>query len=277
LIELIAVGDPDAAAGFYDARSPSVREYCSEICSPELIDEATLGAFVDFLARVGVASSEADADDLLRKATRGAAASRMHLPEPHEPACRSIPELIAARANGELPHGDGPITEHLKRCSACRRAARRLADAEDALARNPTEQPPQHVRAAWLQLAARTAPTAEPASGDELSRGAKTERTAAEPVGAERVSPWLPAKEAVEPSLAEEISAESSPEEAGSPAEEAGSPAEEAGSAERPLQEPVVPPTPEPIVVRRRRGGLVGAARRVLARRVTDEGHTSRG
>ena len=157
LKQLMARGDRDAVAGFYDARAPSVREYCAELCAPELVDEAALATFVAFLGRVRDAPQDADADDLLRRSTRVAAASRA----PASEGCDGVAELVAARANGELPHDERTLARHLERCDHCRRLVDRLAQAEDALVRTPTQPPSEEVRTAWLAIASRE----EPVSG----------------------------------------------------------------------------------------------------------------
>ena len=89
LLGLIATGDIDAAAGFYDGRAPRVREYCLQLCQEELVDEATLAAFADFRARAANLSPDIDADDVLRRAARAAAAARFDLRDPRSDACRA--------------------------------------------------------------------------------------------------------------------------------------------------------------------------------------------
>jgi hypothetical protein len=158
LIGLIVAGDGDALAGFYDARAGSVHEYCAEVCAADVVDDAVLATFVDFLGRARAAAPGADPDDLLRKSTRTAAASRIQFAGAREAACRSTAELVAARANGELPHDERAINDHLDSCRSCRRLAQRLVEGEDALIRPAAEPPPERVRAAWLEIASRSAP-----------------------------------------------------------------------------------------------------------------------
>jgi hypothetical protein len=235
LVDLILSGDQDALAGFYDGRAPSVYQYCAQICPSQQVEEAVLASFADFLGRVRAAGSEADLDDLLRKSTRSAAASRMRVPKSRDPVCRSMPELIAARANGELPHGEGPINAHLETCRSCRQTAQKLVDAEDALAQPATRQPPEEVRTAWLLIA---------------TTGAETER-AVEPA-AEAPAPEPPA-----PPPAPEPPAPP-------PAPEPPAPPPAPEPPPTPAASEPGPPAPsEPVRVRRRRGGLLGAARRV--------------
>jgi hypothetical protein len=162
LREVIVAGDRDAAAGFFDGRGAMIREYCDELCSPPLVDDAVIAAFSDFRGRLIMAPADADLDDLLRKATRSIAATRMdvHAATDRERdrraisgTCLALPELLAAHRNGELRHGDEPIRQHLRDCRVCQYTEERLANAEEAFTRTPSGQPPQRVRDAWLGLA----------------------------------------------------------------------------------------------------------------------------
>ncbi len=187
LLGLIAGRDPDAAAGFFDAHAPGVRRYSKWVAPPERIDEATLAAFVDFLGRVAAAPPGADLEDLLRKATRSAAASRAEVTGAREPECHAMPELLAATINEELVRDDAPLRAHLKRCGHCRQTAERLAQADGAWITSAGEAaPPEHVRSAWLELMGSepSAPEVTPASEAE---------DAAEPEPAPAVEPELPA------------------------------------------------------------------------------------
>ncbi|HWF33907.1 MAG TPA: hypothetical protein VG295_01000, partial [Solirubrobacteraceae bacterium] len=102
--------DPEALAEFYDRNAGNVREYCALICPEQFVDEATFVAFRDFLARMVDADGEDDLDELLWKATRGAAAGRAEVggeDGAHGGAatatCLAMPELLAAYVSGELP------------------------------------------------------------------------------------------------------------------------------------------------------------------------------
>jgi hypothetical protein len=222
LVDLILSGDQDALAGYYDGRAPSVYQYCAQICPSQQVEEAVLASFADFLGRVRAAGADADLDELLRRSARSAAASRMKVAKSRDPVCHSMPELIAARANGELPHGEGPIKAHLEDCRSCRQTAQRLIDAEDALVQSATRQPPEEVRTAWLLIATKRT------EGDRLADAPPRDEPAAE-------TPEPPTPE---------------PERPPTPA-----------AAEPPPPAPT--PVPQPVRVRRRSGGLLGAARRV--------------
>jgi hypothetical protein len=170
LAALIRDGDPDAVAGFYDGRAGSVREYCASLCPAGLVDEATLAAFVDFLGRLENAGDDADLDELVLQATRTSAAGRARILGPpsavrrllghggqagSQPECRSMPELLAAEANGELPAEQHAHREHLNECRVCRVTEARLREAEWGFIRQPEGQPGPEVRRRWLEIAAR--------------------------------------------------------------------------------------------------------------------------
>jgi hypothetical protein len=240
LVDLILSGDQDAVAGYYDGRAPSVYAYCHEVCTRDRVEDAVLASFADFLGRLRAAGAEADLDDLLRKSTRTAAAGRMQV-HSREATCQSLPELIAARANGELPHDEGPIKDHLEKCRACRQAAQRLVEAEDALVAPAGRQPPEEIRAAWLLIASKGA---EPAEGEAALETPAPEPEPPSPAPAPPVPDPLPPAPAPEPPP---------------PAPDPESPPQPAATA-TPGPET---PSPQPVRARRRTGGLIGAARRV--------------
>lgn len=268
LAELIVSGDQDAVAGYYDGRAPSVYEYCTQICTPEQVEEAVLASFADFLGRVRGSGHGADLDDLLRKSTRGAAASRMRVSNARDPACRSMPELIAARANGELPHDEAAINAHLEKCRSCRQVAERLVDAEDALVRPTSRTPAEEVRTKWLLVAARgtetPSPPQPPAAEPEPAAAAEPEPAAAaepEPEPAAEPEPAPAAEPEAAPAAEPEPAPAAEPKPPALPAAESAVAAEQLASP----AEPPEPPTPQPVRVRRRSGGLVGAARRIAS------------
>jgi O-antigen/teichoic acid export membrane protein len=240
VLQLITAGDVDAAAGFYDGRAPTLRQYFEQLCSPDMVDQATLAAFVDFRGRAATAPPGADPDELLRRAARAAAAGRLDLYDARSPECRATAELLVARMNGELTRSEEPLQYHLKRCSTCRQTAERLTDAEVALTRAGGEAPPAHIREAWLELVGReVAPAPDEVA---LLTGA---HVAAENGGTPEGTAWADA---------EQERPEPEPAAAAEPA---------TAQSEPPVQErPADQPEPPTIRVRTRRGGLVGAARR---------------
>jgi hypothetical protein len=161
----------ETLATFYDEHAGQVKHYCEMICPAQFVDEATFVAFRDFLARLAEAGPDPDADDLLWKATRGAAAGRAEVrayvdrsggfqtrTEPGA-TCLAMPELLAAYVSGELPR-NSELDEHLLECPVCRSTAIRFRDAESAFTTESREQPPEAIRRAWLEVASNGA-TAE--------------------------------------------------------------------------------------------------------------------
>jgi hypothetical protein len=157
----------ESLAGFYDEHAGRVREYCALICPSELIDEATFVAFVDFLGRMDGARADEDLDELLWKATRGAAAGRAEVRDAPTskragsrrsarseagPICRAMPELLAAYASGELAR-NAQLDKHLLECSVCRTTATRFRQAEGAFTQETNELPPVEIRRVWLEIA----------------------------------------------------------------------------------------------------------------------------
>jgi hypothetical protein len=249
LLGLIAAGDVDAAAGFYDGRAPSVREYCARLCQAELVDEATLATFVDFRGGAASAPAKTDADEILRRAARTAVAGRFDLHGTRSAVCHAIPELLTARMNGELTRGEESLARHLKRCSTCRETAGRLRAADAALTGTGPggEPPPVHVRVAWLELVGHEA-SAE-LDGLDILGG-----TGAAAGNGSRPETATPARDAAAPAEAAARGPETPP-----PWTNDAEP-----SPQRPEPEPPAPQKdPGPVRVRARRGGLVGAAKRL--------------
>lgn len=152
LAALLRAGDRDALTGFYDARAGYVHGYCASLCAPEDVDGATLAAFVEFLARAAGADSDDDLDLLLVKATRSSAAGRIRL-RSSSPVCRAMPDVLAARANGEHLREEQAFAAHLDECATCRETATRLLDAEQSLKGESQAGPPTDVKETWLEIA----------------------------------------------------------------------------------------------------------------------------
>jgi hypothetical protein len=150
LSDLIRAGDADAFAGFRDAHIEMVHRYCEVACPPERVVEACEAAFLDFLARVRDARAGGhDLEGLLLVATRSAAARRFAIPRSADqpgrghrhPAssqlrqiCAAMPDLLAARANGELRSGDRVVAHHLASCAICAAGEARMRAAAEAFA-----------------------------------------------------------------------------------------------------------------------------------------------
>ncbi len=162
LPDLIRAGDADAFAGFREAHIDIVRAYCEVACAPELVAEACDAAFLDFVGRLSADPAEQGLDAVLLAATRSAAARRFPAPEdlavsdtsagaagaaaaadpprgrrhpdgpPDTRICAAMPELLAARANGELRGDDDAIAGHITGCPVCAAGEARLQAAEAA-------------------------------------------------------------------------------------------------------------------------------------------------
>jgi hypothetical protein len=134
LVELIRQGDPEAVARFRASHLAGIRAYAETACRPELVDEAVAASFVDFLGRVCEEELlDEDLPAVLLEATRSAASNRI-LVEDGEADCAAVPELLAARANDELPGGDRALHLHVLDCPVCQVTRSRIDEAERAFA-----------------------------------------------------------------------------------------------------------------------------------------------
>jgi hypothetical protein len=233
-----AVGDTDLSAtdvAFRESRAPRVQAYMERVCLPEVTDEATSAAFVDFLARAG-AEPDADGglDALLLQGTRSAAASRFAVAVPMghpelalSAECRAMPELLATHANGESPGDEQLIADHLVDCAICAHTLTRMQAAEQAFAAAASELPALEVKETRVNLGKARPRPARPSASASASASA--------PTGARPPSRGNP------------------------------QPSPQPESRSNPGIEPVTPATrqePPPASSRRRSGGLVGAIRR---------------
>jgi hypothetical protein len=151
--DLIRAGDADEIARYRDARLPRVVAYVTQVCPPDLAEDAVSAAFVDFLARVAaVPGADASLDELLLAATRSAAAGRFTVASPPgrtlamSAECQAMPELLAVHANRERPTDEGLIGAHLASCSICTHTLVRMQDAERAFAQPSGELPAIELR-----------------------------------------------------------------------------------------------------------------------------------
>ena len=178
LLALITARDPSAMSDFYDDHAGAVRLFCATVCPSGRVDEAIRAAFVDFFGRTLEAEAGADPSDLLRRATREVAASRIdvHARTGSRPSiiCQSAPELLASRANGELPGRDKTLLKHLRGCATCQTIEATLEAAEIAFEDESRVNPPEGCRDAWLELAADSAPSRSLAASDEQPGASST-------------------------------------------------------------------------------------------------------
>jgi hypothetical protein len=258
LAQLILADDPDAIAGFRDAHAGQVRRYCAYACPPELRDEAFEAAFVDFLGRLhATGMAEVNLEDLLFKATRASAAARFDVeapppenkwastgmahPQPVDARCLGVPEVLAAYTNGELQEGDRQLRGHLERCATCKVTVARMERAERAL--SETEEAPPASK--WEAVAkAGAVPEPRPAAPEQARNWEAVGKAGAVP----EPEPPAPAPTPPEPAAPEQTSPKPEP---------------AAPEPAAPEPQTKAPPAPTPQPVRVRRGGLIGAARRV--------------
>jgi len=271
LHQLILAGDPDAIAGFRDSHVHRIRRYVAEACPPELRDEAADATFVNFLGRVATAQ-DGNLEELLLNSTRSCAAGRFDVQAPAgahrhagapEPVCLAMPELLAAFANDELPGQHDAAQHHLDHCPTCAATAERMARAEQAFTEAPAwEAAPEQ----WLAVADRDGSRdAGPQEGWAASEGSAQAGGWQAPGEPEPPAPAPVAEPA--PVAAPAPVAEPAPAVAAAEPTPAPEPEPEAIAAPPPAPKPAPPPQPSPqpaTVVRRRQGGLVGAARRAL-------------
>jgi hypothetical protein len=167
-------GDPIVLAALTERRGGAVLAYCEHV-APGVAANAAADAFARF--RRDVVDSRdplaLDPEATLVRATRLAAAA--HAPRPHVSSsgllgrrgasCALIPELLAARAEGELTMGDrARLSRHLARCAQCREADERFRRAEEAYLAAPDAPPPQPVAKELMHSLMTAAPNVTPAS-----------------------------------------------------------------------------------------------------------------
>src|SRR4051794_36854459 len=181
-------GERAALAAVIDRRGAAVLAYCHQVVAPGLEDAATADAFVRFRQEVVAAPDPRaiDPEALLLRSTRRAAAARAPRAVPERgvlgrrlgATCVLVPELLAARAGGELTAGDRlRLARHLERCDTCREAEARFTAGEHAYHKAPSE-PLETALADQLLAALRAAAANAPDRGEDPD----PEREAAEPV-----------------------------------------------------------------------------------------------
>ena len=113
-----------------------MRAYCAVTCEPEQVENGCDAAFVDFLGRTLTAThGDRELEELLLKATRSAAVARFRTPtapaSSRPERCAAVPELLAARANGELAD-DHALIAHVRHCVRCQESAALIERADAA-------------------------------------------------------------------------------------------------------------------------------------------------
>ncbi|MBX5440091.1 MAG: zf-HC2 domain-containing protein [Solirubrobacteraceae bacterium] len=173
-------GDPAVLSGLTVRRGAAVLAYAERVAAPGRAVEAAADAFARFRRAVVEADDphRVDPERTLLRTTRYAAAVRA----PREVAlrarlrrgdgpspCELVPELLAARAEGDLGDADlQRLARHLARCAPCRGAEQRFRAGERAYRDAPDEVPaPFASRAIMAALLAVDAPARASAPAPE--------------------------------------------------------------------------------------------------------------
>src|SRR5881409_3726956 len=146
-------GDRAALGALVARRGAAVLAYCDRVAAPGRALEAAGEAFAGFRREVVTAAEPRalDPEALLLCSTRRAAATcapraaapRGTLSRRRAGTCALVPELLAARAEGDLTASDRMrLARHLERCDDCRAAAARFAEGERAYHDAPDVPPP---------------------------------------------------------------------------------------------------------------------------------------
>ncbi|HEY3021301.1 MAG TPA: zf-HC2 domain-containing protein, partial [Solirubrobacteraceae bacterium] len=165
-------GDRAALGALVARRGTAVLAYCDRVAAPGRALEAAGEAFARFRREV-VAAAEPralDPEALLLGGTRRAAAACA--PRPTAPrgalarrrgtTCVLVPELLAARAAGDLTAADRMrLARHLERCEDCRAAETRFAEGERAYHDAPDVPPPDPAAGGLLAALRAAAPNAD--------------------------------------------------------------------------------------------------------------------
>lgn len=165
-------GDPAALSGLTTRRGAAVLAYAEQVARPGRSVDAAAEAFAQFRRAVVAADDPYDVDPerTLLRGTRFAAASaaprdlplraRLRGSSQGRSACELVPELLAARAEGELSDADGPrLSRHLARCAACSAAEARFRAGERAYREAPDAPPVAFAARAIMEALLHCAPT----------------------------------------------------------------------------------------------------------------------
>ncbi len=164
-------GDPAALSGLTTRRGAAVLAYAEHVARPGRSVDAAAAAFARFRRAVVAAEDPYDVDPertLLRN-TRFAAAAvapaalplRVRLRGTGAPsACTLVPELLAARAEGDLSAADDErLDRHLRRCGPCSAAGARFRAGERAYQAAPDAPPVAFAAHAIMEALLHAAPS----------------------------------------------------------------------------------------------------------------------
>lgn len=200
-------GDPAALSGLTSRRGAAVLAYAEHVARPGRSVDAAADAFARFRRAVFAADDPYDVDPerTLLRWTRFAAAAaapcelplRVRLRGAGAPsACELVPELLAARAEGELSDADDErLTRHLLRCAPCSAAEARFRAGERAYRQAPDAPPVPFASRAIMEALLYAAPTAAgpPAVEPAVAAQAPPPAAVPEPVEAEAEAEREPA------------------------------------------------------------------------------------
>ena len=193
----LRAGDPATCEALCERRGAAVIAYCEHVAAPGAAVAAAAEGFARFRATVIVTPEGADVDPdlLLLSATRHAAAERAPRPalariatqlgggHRKPQACALVPELLAARSEGQLSDADRlRLDRHVRGCRSCEDAQRRFGAAEAAY-RNPPDAPPDAVATTAIVSALTAQPSPAGADPDEAepAQGAANEPPGLDP------------------------------------------------------------------------------------------------
>ena len=222
-------GDPAALSGLTTRRGVAVLAYAEHVARPGRSVDAAAAAFVHFRRAVVAADDPYDVDPerTLLRGTRFAAAAaaprelplrvRLRGSGAARSACELVPELLAARAEGELSAADGErLGRHLTRCAPCSAAEARFRAGERAYREAPDAPPVAFAARAIMEALLHCAPSTaavreEPAPAVAVEPSPPVEPAPAQPAPAE-AAPELEPEPAPVAVLTEEPPAEFVPE-----------------------------------------------------------------
>lgn len=164
-------GDPAALSGLTTRRGAAVLAYTEQVARPGRSVDAAAEAFARFRQAVVAADDPYDVDPerTLLRTTRFAAAAvapievplRSRLRGSSGPSpCELVPELLAARAEGELSIADQDrLSRHLLRCAGCSATEARFRAGERAYRAAPDVPPVTFASRAIMEALMHAAPS----------------------------------------------------------------------------------------------------------------------
>jgi hypothetical protein len=169
--EGVCDGDPAALSGLTARRGAAVLAYAEQVARPGRAVDAAAAAFARFRLAVVAADDPYDVDPerTLLRGTRFASAAAAPVERPLRvrlrgsgapSACTLVPELLAARAEGDLSAADDErLSRHLLRCASCSAAEARFRAGERAYRQAPDAPPVPFAARAIMEALLQVAPS----------------------------------------------------------------------------------------------------------------------